>query len=349
MATRSKVQLTAHKNGERKLKKYAIYGVGAALVDTEVAVEDEFLSTAEIKKGVMTLVDQPRQAELLSLLSSDSSNIIRKCGGSVCNSMVAASQLGAKTFFSGKVARDNDGELYADDLMACGVTFQSASPESGVTGKCLVMVSSDAERTMNTFLGVSEDLSMREIDQSALATSQWLYLEGYLVTDQRRAEMAESLVDMARENGVRVAVSLSDPFVVELFGGSLRQIIGSGIDMLFCNIQEALTFTGAASIDGAAAALAKYASTFVITNGDQGALFFDGNNTHTTHGIAVNAIDTNGAGDMFAGAFLYAVTSGRKTQWALDFANYCASRVVQQFGPRLSDADFDEIRRAYDL
>jgi len=153
------------------MKKYNIYGIGAALVDTEVEVSDEFLANASIDKGVMTLVDEARQTELIGSLSAQDSAMLRKCGGSVCNSVVAASSLGAQAFFSGKVADDEDGQLYIDDLKEAGVDFHSAGQEPGITGKCLVMVTDDAERTMNTFLGASEGLSAREIDQAALVDS----------------------------------------------------------------------------------------------------------------------------------------------------------------------------------
>ena len=184
------------------MKKYDIYGIGAALVDTEVEVSDEFLSNASIDKGVMTLVDEARQAELLGSLSDESNTMLRKCGGSVCNSVVAASSLGAKAFFSGKVADDEDGQLYIDDLREAGVEFHSAGQESGITGKCLVMVTDDAERTMNTFLGASEALSAREIDQAALEDSEWFYVEGYLVTDEVRTAATKEAVELAKASGV---------------------------------------------------------------------------------------------------------------------------------------------------
>ena len=130
---------------------YNIYGIGAALVDTEVEVSDAFLDSAQVDKGVMTLVDEPRQTQLLEALAAENIHMLRKCGGSVCNSVVAASSLGAKTFFSGKVADDSDGELYINDLQEARVDFHGAGQEPGITGKCLVMVTDDAERTMITF------------------------------------------------------------------------------------------------------------------------------------------------------------------------------------------------------
>ena len=258
------------------MKKYNIYGIGAALVDTEVEVSDEFLANASIDKGVMTLVDEARQTELIGSLSAQDSAMLRKCGGSVCNSVVAASSLGAQAFFSGKVADDEDGQLYIDDLKEAGVDFHSAGQEPGITGKCLVMVTDDAERTMNTFLGASEGLSAREIDQAALVDSEWFYVEGYLVTDEARTAATKAAVELAKSSGVKVAISLSDPFVVSVFGDALRQVIGDGVDLIFCNKDEAMAFTGTETLDAASEALKQYTKTFAITDGARGAVTFDG-------------------------------------------------------------------------
>jgi sugar/nucleoside kinase (ribokinase family) len=328
---------------------YTIYGIGAALVDTEVEVSDAFLASAQIDKGVMTLVDEQRQAELLAALASENTHMLRKCGGSVCNSVVAASSLGAKTFFSGKVADDSDGQLYIDDLKDAGVAFHGAGQESGITGKCLVMVTDDAERTMNTFLGASEALSAREIDQAALVDSEWFYVEGYLVTDEARTLATKVAVEAAKANNVNVAISLSDPFVVAVFGDALREVIGGGVDLIFCNKDEAMAFTGTKSLEAAAEALKQYTKTFAITDGANGAITFDGHTMNQSKGVEATAIDTNGAGDMFAGAFLYAITSGQSYAWAAGLANDCAARVVAQFGPRLEASEFNVIKAKFGI
>ena len=331
------------------MRKYDIHGIGAALVDTEVEVSDAFLANANIDKGVMTLVDEARQAELLGALSAESGSMLRKCGGSVCNSVVAASSLGAQAFFSGKVADDTDGQLYIDDLKEAGVDFHSAGQEPGITGKCLVMVTDDAERTMNTFLGASEDLSAREIDKAALVDSEWFYVEGYLVTDEARTAATQAAVELAKDSGVKVAISLSDPFVVAVFGDALRQVIGDGVDLIFCNKDEAMAFTGTETLDAASEALKQYTKTFAITDGANGAITFDGTSLNQSEGVKAEAIDTNGAGDMFAGAFLYAITSGKSYAWAASLANDCAARVVAQFGPRLEAQEFDLIKTKFDI
>ena len=331
------------------MTKYNIYGIGGALVDTEVEVSDKFLADAKIDKGVMTLVDEARQRELLNALSSEDLTLLKKCGGSVCNSVVAASSLGAKAFFSGKVADDADGEFYVDDLKRAGVDFHSAGHDPGTTGKCLVMVTEDAERTMNTFLGASDTLSAKQIDIDALKNSEWFYVEGYLVTDEARTKVIREAVEFAKGQGVKIAISLSDPFVVDVFGDALREVMGDGVDLVFCNKDEALSFTGSSEIDSAIEKLKLITKTFAITDGANGAITYDGEAVFRSEGVPAKAIDTNGAGDMFAGAFLYAITSGRGYDWAASLANDCASRVVSQFGPRLDLEEFDAIKANFGL
>jgi len=329
------------------MKKYQIYAVGAALVDTEVVVTDGFLSTHKIDKGVMTLVDEERQFELLAAL--DSHQVKRSCGGSACNTIVAASCFGSSGFYSAKVAADDDGRFFIEDLQATGVDFHNvaASANASITGKCLVMVTDDAERTMNTFLGANLELTSNEIHEASLISSEWLYLEGYLVTDEARTDVAVKVMELAKANQVKTSLSLSDPFVVQVFGDNLRKVIGDGIDLLFCNSHEARSFTNTYSTEAAAEQLKKYAKTFVITRGAGGSLSYDGASLVQTAGVAANALDTNGAGDMFAGAFLYAINAGHDYAWAAKFANAASARVVSQFGPRISSLDYQQIKHQF--
>jgi sugar/nucleoside kinase (ribokinase family) len=297
----------------------------------------------------MTLVDESRQSELLHALNADDLRLLKRCGGSVCNSVVAAASLGSKAFFSGKVADDADGKLYISDLNQAGVDFHSAGQDPGITGKCLVMVTQDAERTMNTFEGASENLSSKEIDYEALKYSEWFYVEGYLVTDEARTSAIKDAVEFAKEHGVKIAISLSDPFVVDVYGNALREVIGFGVDLIFCNKEEALTFTGTNNLDSAIEKLKMATKTFSITDGANGAITYDGDLVFRSDGVSTKAIDTNGAGDIFAGAFLYAITSGKDYNWASKLANYCASRVVAKFGPRLNLEEFYVIKAKFDI
>jgi sugar/nucleoside kinase (ribokinase family) len=323
---------------------YDIYAIGAALVDTEVEVTDSFLTEHSIDKGVMTLVEQSRQEKLVHSLNQNDSKLFKQSGGSACNSVVAAAQLGSKTYFGGKIASDEDGRLYADDLTEAGVSHCFSFADKGVTGKCLVMVTSDAERTMNTFLGVSDEFAETEINQSALAKSVWFYVEGYLQTDDHRTAVVKSAVELAKQQGVKVGLSLSDPFVAQLFADNLKSVIGDGVDLIFCNKDEALAFTNTDTIDQAVKELKAYATTFVITDGANGAIVFDGESLLQVPGVKAKAIDTNGAGDMFAGAFLHAITQGNSYQQAAELANSAAAKVVERFGPRLKKADFESLK-----
>ena len=330
------------------MAKYNIYGIGAAIVDTEVVVSDSFLNENEIGKGLMTLVDEKRQKFLIDSLTTERIPIKRSCGGSACNSVVAASMFGSSAFFSGKVADDEEGVFYVKDLKRSGVDFHQVDPSNGVTGKCLVMVTPDAERTMNTNLGASLELSYREVDEKALANSDWLYIEGYVVTDDQRTSVARDAMAYAKQNGVKTSLSLSDPFIVEVFSDNIKTIIGeNGVDLIFCNGDEARSFTGTHTIEAAAEVLKKYAKTFAITRGPGGSLVFDGDNLIHTPGVLSNAIDTNGAGDMFAGAFLHALISGREYSWAAQFANTASSIVVSSFGPRIKDIEYISLKSRF--
>ncbi len=329
------------------MSKYHIYGIGAALVDTEIEVNDGDLQQFGIDKGVMTLVDEARQSELMSLLQDHLVASNRASGGSAANSIIAASYFGAKTFYSCKVANDENGTFYLNDLSSAQVAFHNDNGSAqGITGKCLVMITPDAERTMNTFLGVSASLATDDIDVTALQNSEYAYIEGYLVTSDTGRPAAKKLRELSKEFGVKTAMSLSDPAIVEYFHDGLSEILGDGVDILFCNESEALSFTKTDTLEAAFEALKNIAGSFAITRGAKGALMFDGEQRLTVDAHAVKAIDTNGAGDMFAGAFLYALSQGKGFEDAGKLASKAASVVVSQFGPRLRAEQHAEILKA---
>lgn len=318
------------------MRMYDIYGLGAALVDTEITVSDADLAKFGVEKGVMTLVDEARQHTLLNHLEGHLCHASRASGGSAANSIIAAQYFGAKTFYSCKVADDENGRFYLNDLARAGVAYpERLGQSSGITGKCLVMITPDAERTMNTFLGISATLSLAEIDEEALKASKYVYIEGYLVTSPTGREAAIRLRELARQHTVKTAVSLSDPAIVEYFYEDLLTMVGQDIDLLFCNRAEALQFTRTRNLEDACTGLRKIAKTFAITLGSEGATIFDGERLMTVPAPKVVAVDTNGAGDMFAGAFLFAITRGQDYAAAGALAVRAAAKVVSQFGPRL--------------
>ncbi|MEZ5530426.1 MAG: adenosine kinase [Porticoccaceae bacterium] len=331
------------------MSQYHVYGLGAALVDTEIEVTDQDLQQLHVDKGLMTLVDEQRHHQLLEHLSQHLTASKRASGGSAANSIIAVSSFGGQAFYSCKVADDEHGHFYLNDLSAAGVDYHhNGKLADGITGKCLVLITPDAERSMNTFLGISETVSEQELHPEAIANSQYVYLEGYLVTSESGRAAAIRAREIAEQHGVRTALSLSDPGMVRFFREGLQQMIGQRVDLLFCNEAEALGWTGADSIETAARQLLEIANSFAITLGSEGALVCDGNEFHRIPAHAVTAVDTNGAGDMFAGAFLYAITHGYDYPTAGRLASLASANVVSQFGPRLPLNQYPEILSAFE-
>ena len=316
-------------------KKYNVFGIGNALVDIVTEVDDQFLKSHNIEKGLMTLVDEEHQNRISSAINLINSN--KQCGGSAANSIIAVSQFGGSSFYSCKVANDEFGHFYMKDLISNGVetNLHQENLESGITGKCLVMTTEDASRTMNTFLGITSNYSRAEIKEDALKDSQYLYMEGYLVTSDNGLDAMKHAKKVAEENGVRTALTFSDPSMVKYFKEPMQSVVGASVDLLFCNEEEAMLYTGKDNLQEAREALKHDAKRFVITLGKNGAMIFDGDTFIDIEPYKVQAIDTNGAGDLFAGSFLYGITNGHSFADSGKLASLASSKVVTQFGPRL--------------
>lgn len=325
------------------MKKFNVYGIGNALVDMEIEVNPEFLKKMNIEKGLMTLVDKNRQDELLA--SVDGSQHKRTCGGSAANTVIAVSQFGGRSFYSCKVANDETGDFYFSDLLESGVqTNLHGERQSGVTGKCMVFITPDADRTMNTYLGITETFSVSELVEDEIKDSEYLYMEGYLVTSPTGKNAALEAKKIAQKNNVKTALTLSDPGVVSYFKEGFQEMIGDGVDLLFCNETEALSYTGKEKLEDAYNDLKKIAKTFAVTLGPKGAFVWDGEKEIIIVTSKVEAVDSNGAGDLFAGAFLYALTHNHSFEEAGKLACMSASKLVTQFGARLKK---DQARQIY--
>jgi len=315
-------------------KKYNVFGIGNALVDIVTEVDDQFLKDHNIEKGLMTLVDEEHQTRVSNAINMSKSN--KQCGGSAANSIIAVSQFGGSSYYSCKVANDELGNFYKKDLNDNGVDSNLHDGlESGITGKCLVMTAEDASRTMNTFLGITSDYSRSEINEAALKDSQYLYIEGYLVTSENGQDAMKHAKKLAEDNGVHTALTFSDPSMVKYFRDPMESVVGASVDLLFCNEEEAMLYTGKDNLAEAREVLKKDAKKFVITQGKNGAMIFDGDTFIDIEPYNVQAIDTNGAGDSFAGAFLYGITNGKSYADSGKLASLASSKVVTQFGPRL--------------
>lgn len=315
--------------------KYNVYGVGNALVDIVTEVDHDFFECNNVEKGVMTLVDEKRQHELMKAIDMKRSKM--SCGGSAGNTTIAVNQFGGSSFYSCLVAHDDLGKFFLEDLKRNGVhtNLKIENAPQGLSGRCLVMTTPDADRTMNTFLGVSSFLSPEHLSEEAIVNSDWVYLEGYLAASPKGLDALKEAKRIAEKNKVGVSITLSDPNMVKYFSKQFNEIIGASVDLLFCNEDEAMTITGTNTLNEAKVKLKELSKRYAITLGANGALIFDGDTFIEIDPYKVRALDTNGAGDMFSGAFLYAITHHHSFAEAGKLASLASSRVVSQWGPRL--------------
>ncbi|RZU47066.1 fructokinase [Fluviicoccus keumensis] len=325
-----------------------LYAIGNALVDSEYLVTDEFLASQSIEKGCMTLIDGDRQAGLLAALDREFRCAKRASGGSAANSVIAFSAFGGRAFYTCKVSDDDNGAFYLHDLQAAGVSAPAhARVAGGVTGTCVVMVTPDAERTMNTHLGITAEMSAGELDLQALEQARFLYIEGYLSTSASARHAVATARDIARRRGIRTALTFSDPAMVQYARDGLAEMLADGVDILFCNETEATLWAGVESLDDAITSLHRLSPLVVVTCGGRGAVISHHGEHTAIDAFPVNAVDSNGAGDAFAGAFLY----GLSRDWPLDACGRLASRtaaqVVSRFGPRLDSAGYAAVLKAH--
>ncbi|ASJ75578.1 adenosine kinase [Granulosicoccus antarcticus] len=329
------------------MPKFHVYGVGNALVDLEYEVPDSLLSELKIDKGLMTLIEEERHHELLDKLSTYQS---RPCGGgSAANTITAAAQLGSAAYYSCKVANDVTGTYFLDDLSASGVqtNLQRENLAAGHTGKCIVMVTPDAERSMNTFLGITREISVAELDEAAIKDSEYVYIEGYLVPEVNARAAAIKAREIARANGVKCSLTLSDGNMVNYFKDGLKEIIGDGLDMVFSNEDEARLMFDVTSIEDCIEGMKSISRQFAMTRGPKGAMIFDGEKLYDIPAKKIEAVDTNGAGDIYAGAFLHGLTHGMRFADCGELAGYAATKLVQQMGARLSDDQMIEVSKRF--
>ena len=327
------------------MSQYDIYALGNALVDMEYEVSDEDLRHLSIDKGVMTLVDEAHQLRIMQHLREHHHQ--RGSGGSAANSVIALGQFGGSGYYACKVADDELGHFYMKDLRDGGVaTLDGQFLDSGDTGRCVVLVTPDSDRTMCTYLGISGNLSVHEVDVNALRAASWFYTEGYLVTsDTARFAVIEAR-KAAEHAGVKTALSLSDPNMVRFFKDGLKEMIGGGVDMIFANEDEAKGMAETEDLQEAATYLKTLARQFAITRGPRGALVFDGEQFVDIDPVPVKPVDTVGAGDMFAGAFLYGLSQGWSHQRAGDLASAASAKLVTSLGPRLPRQESQAILKA---
>ena len=319
--------------GRNMVGKFDITGIGNAIVDVIVNVEDKYLEDQDIRKGMMSLVD-------LKAIENISDTIEIKTtvsGGSVANSIVALAQNGMNTAFIGKVSDDEIGSKFIDGLEGENVTFAcKAQSDDSKSGRCIVMVTPDAQRTMSTYLGISQKLNSGDINQDVIKNSSITYLEGYL-WDLDDAQVAiKHATDYAKSSGNLVAFSVSDVFCIERFRDSFRSMIDSNVDLVFANKEEIKSLYENDNIDEITKILSQQERIFAITMGEEGALIIKGNKNYRIEAQNIeNLVDTTGAGDLFAAGFLENFIKNESLESCGLKGVEMASRVIQQYGARL--------------
>ena len=310
--------------------KYDISALGNALVDTQYKVSHEFLSSVGLEADSMTLASAEEQAPIIEKLISMGAESVSDCGGSATNSLVAAANYGSKCHHVCRVSDDEDGRKYLESLRSAGVEHIGISSENSEmpTGKCLILVTPDAKRTMSSMLGVSAFLGSSDIDYNVVENSKIFYIEGYMVTSDDNFNAVISVLEHLKGKDTIKALSLSDAGIVHGFKDKFKQIESYGIDMIFCNDDEAIAFSDANDITEAVKFFKSKTYMTAITKGAEGSVVVkDGAEIHAD-AQKITPVDTNGAGDMFAGSFMHAYLQNHDIQTCAEFSNFASSKIV---------------------
>jgi sugar/nucleoside kinase (ribokinase family) len=312
--------------------RHDILAIGNALVDVITSAPAEFLSSRGIAKGTMRLIP----AAEAEALYADMAPAREISGGSAANTVAGMAALGVRPAFVGRVADDQLGAVFAHDIRAAGVDY-TTSPSSGgdPTGRCLIVVTPDGDRTMNTYLGACQELSEADLDAEVVAASQILYLEGYLWDPATPRAAMKKAIAVARANGRKVAFTLSDVFCVEGYRSDFRDLLANHVDLMFGNEHEVCALYQTTDLDAAMAELAKHACIAVVTRSGEGAIVLEGGRRHVVAGERVaKVVDSTGAGDMFAGGFMAAMIQGRSLPDCARVGNITAAEVIGHYGAR---------------
>jgi sugar/nucleoside kinase (ribokinase family) len=333
-------------------KKYDIFGIGAALFDLEYKVEASFFEKANIQKGVRTLVSASEQTRIINRLHDEGySPSLSEGGGSAANSLTCANALGSDVYFCCKVASDYSGSLYLADLEAKKIDLNKSvmleGDEAHTSGRCLALITSDADRTMVTSLGVSNNYEIGDIDLDALHASKYVFIEGYLLAIPEAKNICEYLQAQAIKFGVKVILTLSDQRLVQQNKIVFDEYIRSGVDIIIGNIEEALELTGSETHSAAITAMMAYQTSYAITLGADGVAIYNGGVIHFIKARACDCIDIFGAGDGFAGAFTHGMAQGMRWRDAAHLANVCASTIVSREGPRIKQTEATQILEVF--
>ena len=317
--------------------RYDVIAIGNAIVDVMSPCEDDLIEDLGLAKGGMTLVDTERAEELYSAMGPAK----EISGGSAANTLAGMSALGAQCAFVGQVANDQLGDVFSHDIRAVGIDFDTpARDEEPPTARCLIFVTPDGERTMNTFLGASQFLPPAALDDELIASAGILYLEGYLWDPEEPRSAMRHAIDVARKAERKVAFTASESFVIDRHGDDFRALIEEGqIDILFVNEHELASLTGESDFDAGLAALEGKVPVIVATRSAKGAVAIaDGTRAEVAAEPVEKVVDTTGAGDLFAAGFLTGHARGEDLETCLRMGAICAAEIISHYGAR-SEAD----------
>ncbi len=312
--------------------RYDVFGVGNAIVDLQLKVDDKFLDHIRVAKGLMTLVDADRQVEILGTLADHA--VSRCSGGSACNTVVGVAHMGGTGAYACKTGNDDLGEFYVSDLRHLGIAVPVA-PTDGITGTSVILITPDAQRTMLTHLGISSKLDAADLPADEIAQSEYLYVEGYLFPGEETRAAALKAIEIAKSRGVKVALTLSDAWVIGTCRTLFWELIRGPVDLLFANREEAHALVGTDDPIECARTIHRHATNVALTLGVDGSLLMHGNEVFPIEGVHTHAVDTTGAGDMYAAGVLYGLTHGLSWQQAGRLGSHAAAKVVGQMGARL--------------
>ena len=306
--------------------------IGNAMVDIIASVDEDFLTEHNLTKASMMLVDDQRSAFLRSQIAPN----VMSSGGSVANTSHGLASLGGRAGFIGKIADDEVGQVFARDLTEAGVKFFPAPKDHGLpTGRCVIIVTPDGQRTMNTYLGAGAVLAPTDISKEAVQSAEWVFLEGYLYDKDDAKEAFRVAAQYAHDAGRKVALTLSDSFCVQRHHADFLHLVDEQVDLLFANEHELLTLYGTEDFGAAVRQLRECCPLAVVTRSKKGSAVVTPDEFIEVPALPVDPIiDATGAGDMYAAGFLYGVTHGKTLEQSAEIATICAAEVIMHMGPR---------------
>ena len=311
---------------------YDVAAIGNAIVDVIAPADDAFLVDNALAKGAMTLIDAARASELYARMAAG----IETSGGSAGNTVAGVASLGGRAAYVGKVAKDQLGEVFIHDTRSLGVHFQTPQLNSGAaTGRCLINVTTDGERTMCTFLGASTELTAADVDAAVIEGAAIVYLEGYLFDPPEARRAFAKAAGLARASGRTLAITLSDAFVVERHRAALLAFIEAEVDLVFANEVELTSLFETADFDAATRAIRGIARIAAVTRSEKGSVVVTADGSEAVEAFPVDKlVDTTGAGDQYAAGFMLALARGRPLADCARLGGLAAAEVISHYGAR---------------